>query len=208
MNKDDRAYVLIDFENVQPKNLDLLARGSFDVRVFVGQNQTRVPVNLAASMQKLGQSAEYVFISGSGRNALDFHIAFYLGELASAHPQHEFYVVRRDRGFDPLIRHLTETRNVHARRVADIAEIPSLRIAAGSSKDDQVRAIVRNLRSRGRSVPRKVSTLKNTIRNLVAGQPSDEDLEALVGELKKRRLIDVQDNKVRYHLTRKSPAAG
>ena len=57
-------------------------------------------------------------------------------------------------------------------------------------------------------MPRKVSTLKNTIRNLVAGQPSDEDLEALVGELKKRRLIDVQDNKVRYHLTRKSPAAG
>ena len=204
MSTSDTAYVLIDFENVQPKNLDLLARHSFEVRVFVGQNQTRVPVSLAASMQKLGPSAEYVFITGSGRNALDFHIAFYLGELASAHPQHEFYVVSRDRGFDPLIRHLTETRGVHARRVADIAEIPSLRIAAGSSRDDQVRAIVRNLRSRGRSVPRKVSTLKNTIRNLVAGQPSDKDLEELVEELKKRRLIDIQDNKVRYHLARKS----
>ncbi len=203
MDKSDTAYVLIDYENVQPKNLDLLARHRFAVKVFVGQNQTRVPVSLAASMQKLGAGAEYVFISGSGRNALDFHIAFYLGELSSAHPAEEFYVVSRDRGFDPLIRHLTEARDVRARRVADIAEIPSLRIAAGSSQEDQVRAIVRNLRSRGRSVPRKVSTLKNTIRNLVAGQPSDADLDALVEELRKRRLVEIKDNKIRYHLARK-----
>ena len=208
MPEKTNGFVLVDYENVQPKNLDLLVKQPFVVRVFVGANQTKVPVNLAAAMQKLGNRAEYVFISGSGRNALDFHIAFYLGELAAQHPKTEFFVVSRDRGFDPVIRHLNEERDVRSRRVADIAEIPSLRISAGTSQEEQIRLIVKNLRSRGRSVPRKVSTLKNTIRSLIAEKLSDEQLDSIVAALKKQRLIEVNNNSVRYHLTRGGRGAG
>lgn len=207
MSEKTNGFVLVDFENVQPRNLDLLVKRPFVVRVFVGANQTKVPVNLAAAMQKLGNRAEYVFISGSGRNALDFHIAFYLGELAALHPKTEFFVVSRDRGFDPVIRHLNEERGIRSRRVADIAEIPSLRISAGTSQDEQIRLIVKNLRSRGRSVPRKVSTLKNTIRSLIAEKLSDEQLDEVVAALKKQRLIEVTNNSVRYHLTRSGRGA-
>jgi len=202
------GYVLVDFENVQPRNLELLAERPFEVRVFVGANQTKVPVALAAAMQKLGKHAEYVFISGSGRNALDFHIAFYLGELSAANPDTEFFVVSRDRGFDPVIRHLNEERNIRARRVADVAEIPSLRIAAGTSQDEQIQAIVRNLKSRGRSVPRKVSTLKNTIRSLIAEKMTDEQLDRLVATLEKRRIIEIKQNNVRYRLSRSARRGG
>lgn len=196
--------MLVDFENVQPRNLELLTKRPFKVRVFVGANQTKVPVNLAAAMQKLGDRAEYVFISGSGRNALDFHIAFYLGELAAGHPDTEFFVVSRDRGFDPVIRHLNEERNIGAKRVADVAEIPSLRISAGTSQDEQIQAIVKNLKSRGRSVPRKVSTLRNTIRSLIAERFTDEQLDELIAVLKKRGIIEMNKNNVRYHLPRNS----
>ena len=208
MPEKTNGFVLVDYENVQPRNLDLLVKQPFVVRVFVGANQTKVPVNLAAAMQKLGNRAEYVFISGSGRNALDFHIAFYLGELAAKNPKTEFFVVSRDRGFDPVIRHLNEERDVRSRRVADIAEIPSLRISAGTSLDEQIRLIVKNLRSRGRSVPRKVSTLKNTIRSLIAEKLSDEQLDSIVAALKKQRLIEVNNNNVRYHLARAGRGAG
>ncbi|MEM8817669.1 MAG: PIN domain-containing protein [Pseudomonadota bacterium] len=204
MSEKTSAFVLVDFENVQPRNLELLTKRPFKVRVFVGANQTKVPVNLAAAMQKLGDRAEYVFISGSGRNALDFHIAFYLGELAAGHPDTEFFVVSRDRGFDPVIRHLNEERNIGAKRVADVAEIPSLRISAGTSQDEQIQAIVKNLKSRGRSVPRKVSTLRNTIRSLIAERFTDEQLDELIAVLKKRGIIEMNKNNVRYHLPRNS----
>ena len=67
-------YVFIDFENVQPNNIEILASRSFKVFVFVGASQVKVPVNLAVAMQILGESAKYIQISGNGPNALDFHI--------------------------------------------------------------------------------------------------------------------------------------
>ena len=42
-------YILIDFENVQPKNLAILNGHPFKVLVFVGANQTRVPLELASN---------------------------------------------------------------------------------------------------------------------------------------------------------------
>jgi hypothetical protein len=80
-------YVLIDFENVQPKNLEILSKHPFKVFIFCGANQTKLPYDLTVATQPLGDNARYVKISGNGRNALDFHIACYVGELATLDPQ-------------------------------------------------------------------------------------------------------------------------
>ena len=72
-------YVLVDFENVQPKNLELLKEHPFRVLVFIGANQTKFPRHFVVAMQALGEQADYVEIAGSGPNALDFHIAYYIG---------------------------------------------------------------------------------------------------------------------------------
>ena len=40
-------YVLIDFENVQPENLDVFSADHFKVIVFVGASQTKVPFDVA-----------------------------------------------------------------------------------------------------------------------------------------------------------------
>ena len=53
-------YVLIDFENVQPRNLELLTKHPFKVFVFVGASQTKVSFDLADSMQLLGNDARYI----------------------------------------------------------------------------------------------------------------------------------------------------
>jgi len=47
-------YVLVDFENVQPKDIGLLKDGPFKVKVFLGPNQSKIPVSLASSLQSLG----------------------------------------------------------------------------------------------------------------------------------------------------------
>ena len=192
-------YVLIDFENVQPKNLGILAAHPFKVFVFFGANQTKVPRHVAVAMQTLGERAQYVEIDGSGPNALDFHIAYYIGELAAADPTGHYHVISKDRGFDPLIRHL-KGKKLQVRRVSDLAEIPNLRIPKKAKKDDMIDAIVKNLVGRGSSRPRKVKTLQNTISHLVSEKLDNAKLDAIVGELQKRKLITVNNGNVKYKL--------
>jgi len=112
-------YVLIDFENVQPESLAGLQQDHFKVLVFVGANQTKVPFEVAHAMQSMGGKAEYVKITGNGSNALDFHIAFYIGQLSAAEPGSTFRIISKDKGFDPLVRHLN-ARGISCQRLAEI----------------------------------------------------------------------------------------
>lgn len=115
-------YVLIDFENIQPSNFELLRMHSLKVIIFVGANQNRIPFELAAAMQSMGDAAQYIKMGSIGKNALDFHIAFYVGELAAKDPDAFFYIVSRDTGFDTLIKHL-KVRKIKVQRVQDLDEI-------------------------------------------------------------------------------------
>jgi hypothetical protein len=194
-----KNYVLIDYENVQPKNLDLLESHPFKVLVFVGQSQARIPFDLADSMQLLGKETRYVRISGNGQNALDFHIAYYIGELAASEPDAYFHIISKDKGFDPLINHLKE-RKIRVRRENDIGEIPLLQLTDKTSMDEQISAIVKNLGGRGQSRPRKVTTLSNTINSLFNPKLDAKELTALVKEMEKRKLIVINQNNVSYKL--------
>src|SRR5688572_6940241 len=97
--------LLIDLENVQKFELSKLPS---DVRVLVyyGATQKKLPDELVVQTQPLGTRLTWIRISGNGPNALDFHIAFYLGQELTHRPTSECIVLSKDTGFDPLIRHL------------------------------------------------------------------------------------------------------
>lgn len=193
-------YVLIDFENVQPKELSLLAGHRFKVMVFVGQNQGRVPFELAKALQAMGQNAEYVQISGSGHNALDFHIAFHLGELASKYPDSYFHVISKDKGFDPLVRHL-KGRGINVRRVNGLAEMPIPGIVSPKTADERVDAIVKNLASRSHSRPRRRKTLASSINSQFMNKLESSEIDAFIEALEKRGVIAIESTgKVAYRL--------
>ncbi len=192
-------YILIDFENVHPKNLELVTKHPFKVFVFVGANQTKVPFDLADTMQLLGNDAKYIKIAGNGQNALDFHIAYYIGELAGKDPDAHFHIISKDKGFDPLIKYL-KGRKIKVMRETDLAEIPLLRVPVSTSNDEKIAAIVKNLGGRGQSRPRKVRTLENTINTLFTRKLEKNELSELIKELQKRKLIVVNQGNVSYKL--------
>jgi len=192
-------YVLIDFENVHPKNLELLTKHPFKVFVFVGSNQSKVPFDLADSMQLLGNDARYIKIAGNGQNALDFHIAYYIGELGARDPDAQFHIISKDKGFDPLIKYL-KGKKMRVQREKDLAEIPVLRVPNTTSSDEKIAAIVKNLGGRGQSRPRKVRTLENTINTLFTKKLDKKELTSLVQEMQKRKLIVVNQGNVSYKL--------
>jgi hypothetical protein len=192
-------YILIDYENVQPRNLAVLKEHSFKVMVFVGASQTKIPFELAEALQALGPQAEYVKMAGSGHNALDFHIAYYIGELAAKNPKACFHIVSKDSGFDPLIKHL-KSKNIHVSRERAVAEIPVLRISDTASPDERIDAIVKSFVARGQSRPRRMKTLTNTINAMFMKTLSANELGAIVAEMKTRKLITVDGEKITYHL--------
>lgn len=117
-----QTYVLVDFENLQPKNLERLRGGQYVVQVFVGARQSKIPVGVAMAVHAMGTDAQYVQIEGQGRNALDFHLAFQIGRLSTLNPATPIRVVSKDAGYDPLIKHLV-AQGIDCRRVDSIAEI-------------------------------------------------------------------------------------
>ena len=111
--------VLIVFENVVPDNLELLDQEWIKVLLFVGKNQTKLPFALVKVVQKLGTRAQYIEMMGTGHNALDFHIAFYIGRISATDKDAYFHIVSNDQGFDPLIAHLKQ-EHIFADRVTKI----------------------------------------------------------------------------------------
>ena len=192
-------YILIDLENVQPKNLEILKGHDFKVVVFVGSKQAKISFDLAIAMQSLGDSAEYVKIEGDGHNALDFHIAFYIGQLSATDNNCYFHIISKDTGFDPLIKHL-KTKKIYAQREKDISEIPLLKISNSKSIGERLDAIVDHLKSRGNAKPRTVVTLSNSINSLFQQKVSEVELANLVEELVKRKVVVKNGNKVSYHI--------
>jgi len=123
-------YVLIDYENIQPKNLLLLARESFHVAFFVGPNQETIRVEVLDLMQRLGNDrVKHIKVEDKGKNSLDFHLVYYLGRLIERNSEAHYYVISKDSGYDPLISHLG-SRQIKAYRHDDINRIPPIKHAS------------------------------------------------------------------------------
>jgi hypothetical protein len=192
-------YVLVDFENVQPHDIGLLKGGPFKVKVFLGPNQSKIPVALAAALQTLGDNAEYISLETAGNNALDFHIAYYIGSLSAVEPNAFFHVISKDTGFDSLLKYL-KGRKILAHRSITIADIPYFKPALPAAPEAQVEAVITDLIRRKASRPRTQKTLLSTLHALFKKELSEQQLAALFAELCNRGLVKVDGAKVSYSL--------
>ncbi len=192
-------YVLIDYENVQPEAMAVLSKEHFKVIVFVGANQAKVTFEVASVLQQMGERAEYIKISGNGSNALDFHIAYYIGLLASKEPEAYFHIVSKDTGFDPLINHL-KGKKILACRSKDVTDIPIVKASNSKSPSEKIAVIIADLKRRGAAKPRAVKTLTSTISNMFQKQLSDEELQSLLLELQRKGIVSIAGTKVSYEL--------
>ena len=220
-------YVLIDYENVYVKSLALLQGERFRVRVFLGKSNTKIHSDLAIAMQKMGERADYIMLESSGSNALDFHIAYYLGILVTADPTASFHIISKDRGFDPLVEHL-KTRSIDAARAASIetmtcfdsasraiANEPRLakkekpvkksKVTTATHKlspavEAQIRAVVENLNNRKSARPTKLVTLLNTIHAKIGKERPLAEAEAVRDILISRNYVLLDGAKVTYDL--------
>jgi len=154
---------------------------------------------VASALQALGPRAEYVRVSAPGRNALDFHIAYYLGRLAITEPEAYFHVIALDKGYDPLIEHL-KAKGIHASRYADVKDIPIVRTADSAPLDDKLSIIIAYLVKRGAQRPGSVKTLTTSAAALFQPKLGEPEVQRLLAELQRNGVFTVAGNKVTYAL--------
>lgn len=124
-----RKLLLIDLENKQKVDLSRLDE-SFRAVIFVGANQNPPKASRKPATAHRFSRVDVLKISGAGKNALDFHIAFELGRTFETAPETQCFVLSGDKGFDPLLKHLNSS-GMSCRRVESIDElVPVLALPA------------------------------------------------------------------------------
>lgn len=212
-------YVLIDFESVQPKSLMLLTAEHFRVYVFIGPANAKLPREVVLSVHAFGGRADYVELETAGPNALDFHIAYYLGKLASSDPSGFFHIISKDKGFDPLVLHL-KGKDVFSARSESIEDMPCFKqpvvkcddqpvVSTQNSSnksigplttDDLIKIVINDLIKRKSAKPRTQKTLKSTIHARCGKHISASTIDAVYAALVKRGYVTINGEKLSYEL--------
>lgn len=192
-------HVLIDYENVQPEVTAALARPVFKVWIFVGAQQQKVKYDLVELMQSKGDAARCIKISATARNALDFHMAFYTGQLATEEPEGYFHLIAKDKGMDPLVEHL-QGRGLNVQRWESVFDIPIVKKPIDASEDDKLSLIIEYLIRRGSQRPASMKTLLGSVAALFSPKLGEADVAVLVEQLRASGVFDVVGTKVHYSL--------
>lgn len=186
--------LLIDFENVQ--QVDLTSLGdNFHVVIFVGASQKSVPIDLVTSAQKLGNLVEWQRVEGNGSNALDFHIACHLGRLIERSPNHHCIVLSKDKGFDPLLRHLNKN-GLKCKRINSLMELEPKSTTEEEPNYKRVFDLLSKSDKKAR--PRKRKTLSQHISSMFQKKIAQSDIDRIIDILFANKMISESNNTISY----------
>lgn len=189
-----KKYIYIDYENlpgVEVEDID-----DSKILIFLGENQKKIPTETIRKTQPMGDRVEWITITGAGRNALDFHIAYYLARNHSD-PSACHYIVSMDSGYDPLIRHVAAFGQKCKRVITleDIKEKPTLSRELAPKYVKVLEILKKQDKTRR---PKSRKTLSSSIDTLFQGQVPKEDIELIVENLFRERFMEEKNRRIAY----------
>lgn len=187
--------LFVDLENVQKLDLATVPANAH-VMIFYGITQKKLPEELVVQAQPLGSRLKWIKISGQGPNALDFHIAFYLGQQLTRSRESECVILSRDTGFDPLVRHLASLGHA-CRRVTTLKDAFSMQPAGGSDSFARLITLLQKEKSR----PSRLRGLTGKVKSWFQKLP-DEDRDALIKRLFSESYVQESGASLIYSLDR------
>jgi len=199
-------YVFIDYENVHEVDLSLVENKMFNVTLLLGARQKKLDAALVEKLIENAASVQLVRLTTSGKNALDFAVAYYLGKAVNADPSAYFHIVSKDTGFDPLIKHL-QSRSVRAHRHCDYTSLTvtasskSTPKAAPKVPDDLLARVIAHLRKHANNRPKRKKTLVSHLTAFSGKSASGSGVEELIESLSKAGHLSIGDKgAVTYNL--------
>lgn len=190
-----QKLLLVDFENVQQVDLTRLD-DQFHVVIFIGSGQKRVPIEVVANAQRLGNRVEWQRVEGNGSNALDFHIACHLGRIIEKAPGLHCIVLSKDKGFDPLLKHLKKN-GLKCKRVNSMLELEP---KSGTNAELNYKRVLELLaKSDKKFRPRKRTTLSQYIASIFRRNISQADVDKIINNLIANKEIMESNNTIAYN---------
>ena len=212
----NETILLVDYENIGKIELGEIPAGVL-VPFFFGASQKSVPKEFLKAALNLRERFVAIDIEGQGKNALDFHIAYYLGEYLTRSPQSACVILSKDKGFDPLVKHLVlrgfsvrranslreafaaaaESRRPQAesRRVPAANQRPAAR-AAASVPESAVQWLSGSARTRR---PRTRKALAAHLYSHFSKKIPEADIQALIDHLVTSGQLGEGNGKITYH---------
>ncbi|MDI9370388.1 MAG: PIN domain-containing protein [Synergistota bacterium] len=189
-----KKIVYIDYENMPGVNIEDVEETKF--LIFIGQNQKKLPTETIVKMQPLGERVEWITISGSGRNALDFHIAYYLAKY-NVYSGATHYILSKDAGYDPLVKHVARFGQ-KAKRIITPEEIKEKAVLAPELAQKYAKAIEILKKQDKIRRPKTRKTLSSSIETLFSSQVSKEDTDLIVEHMFRERFIEEKNKRIAY----------
>jgi len=198
--KPKKTILLVDYENIQNIDLSVIQEQDIDIKIFVGQAQNKIPIELVQATQRFGQRVEWMQIDGAGNNALDFHIAFYLGRYSKDIGEGSFLILSKDKGFDPLIKYINKSK-VNCQRIQSLLELSKEKDVLIVQNTDSVTKIIENLsKIQKNKRPRTRKTLRQHIKSLLNQKKlNDQEIDTLVDTLFVQKKISEASNHLTYN---------
>jgi hypothetical protein len=190
-------FVLIDYENVRThsaSDLSVLKSEDFAVKLFLGVHDKMLSVDFVEALLPIGRRVEIIRLKASGANALDFHVAFYIGKLSCQKPESTFHIISKDRDYDALIKNL-KTTGVVVHRHRCIADITM----ENTTVNDLVATTITALRKAAHP-PSTQKKLRNAVDQLFKKELSEERLLELIAALSESGVVQIVGDKISYHL--------
>jgi len=170
-------YVLIDGENVPEGDAEIFAEKSARFILLYGAKQGKMKLEIVERLVEHADSVKLVRLASSGKNALDFALAFYLGQTVTTDPKAHFVLVSKDGGYDPLIKHLT-SRGFKVQRHSEYDSLPfkkrlpaKTNESAVSNARDVLASTVKRLQTNVKNRPKKRKALLGTLTNYLGKTP-------------------------------------
>jgi hypothetical protein len=189
-----RRNIYVDFENVP--NVDIQEIADTRIFLFIGESQKRLSTSFVRTIQPLGRNVEWVQIKGSGKNALDFHITYYLA-LHKDQPDTEHYIVSKDAGFDPLIAH-ANSLGQKVRRVVSFADVFQ-KIGLGRELEEKYKK-VRDIMMKQQKTrrPKSRKTLTSFIETTFQKNIKPAEVNKLIENLFREGLMEEKNKRISY----------
>ena len=186
-------YIFIDYENVQPKDLSRVKGRCAEVHLVMGSRQESPSRRLENQIKEHAEKVKVVRTPLARPNALDFVLAFELGNQAVQDPGGYFHIVSRDKGFDVLIKHLRKKKILAARRES-LSEIPAL-----MTTEERFDHLIARLADPEMGRPARLTKLRSTIQAHFDGALNPDVVDKAIDLLIHKGIIEVLENgKVEY----------
>jgi hypothetical protein len=167
----------------------------FNVIIFVGLVQKTIPIELVMSAQKLGSRVEWQRVEGNGSNALDFYIACHLGRVLEKSPTQHCIVLSKDKGFDPLLRHLSKI-GLKCKRINSLLELEPE--SAAAEEPNYKRVLDQLGKTEKKLRPRKRTTLSTYISFMFQNNIPQADVDRIIDIFFANKLISEANNRITY----------